>query len=104
MVNQTLVKRYFRGRDPIGDELNLGTPQKPDWWRIVGLTGDIKAFGQDQPTHADIYRPFSQQWFPLIAITLRTETDPAAMVKSAEQALWRVDPDLPVQSRRFVRA
>jgi len=56
----------------------------------------VKAFGQDQPTHADIYRPFEQVPFPLIAFTLRTETDPASMVKSAEQAMWRVDPNLPV--------
>jgi putative ABC transport system permease protein len=96
MINETLAKHYFQGRDPIGAQLNLGTQQKPDWWRIVGVTGDVKAFGQDKPTHADIYRPFSQQWFPLVAITLRTATDPAAMVKAAEQALWRIDPALPV--------
>jgi putative ABC transport system permease protein len=56
----------------------------------------VKAFGQDQPTHDDIYRPFDQDPFPIIAFTLRTETDPAAMVKAAEEALWSIDPDLPV--------
>ncbi|MDQ2843459.1 MAG: ABC transporter permease, partial [Acidobacteriota bacterium] len=96
MVNQTLAKRYFQGRDPVGEELNLGAVKKPDWWRIVGVTGDVKAFGQDQPTHADIYQPFDQQPFSIVAFILRTETDPAAMVKAAEQALWSIDPDLPV--------
>jgi predicted permease len=96
MINETLAKRYFQNRDPVGEELNLGTVQKPDWWRIVGVAGDVKAFGQDQPTHGDIYRPFNQQPFPIIAFTLRTETDPAAMVKTAEQALWSIDPNLPV--------
>lgn len=96
MINQTLAKQYFKERDPVGEELNLGTADKPDWWRIVGVTGDVKSFGQDQPTHADIYRPFDQQPFPLIAFTLRTETDPASMLKAAEQTLWSVDPNLPV--------
>ncbi|HYK38051.1 ABC transporter permease [Alloacidobacterium sp.] len=96
MINQTLAKQYFKDKDPIGEELNLGSSDKPDWWRIVGMTGDVKAFGQDQPTHADIYQPFDQQPFPLIAFVLRTKTDPAAIVKAAEQALWNVDPDLPV--------
>jgi hypothetical protein len=96
LVNQTLAKQYFKNRDPVGKELNLGTADKPDWWRIVGVTGDVKAFGQDQPTQADIYRPFNQEPFPIIAFTLRTETDPAAMVKAAEQALWSIDPDLAV--------
>jgi putative ABC transport system permease protein len=96
MINQTMAKQFFAGKDPVGEELNLGSSDKPDWWQIVGITGDVKAFGQDQPTHADIYRPFDQLPFPLIAFTLRTETDPASMVKTAEQALWIVDPNLPV--------
>jgi predicted permease len=96
MINQTMARRFFGGKDPVGEELNLGSWDKPDWWEIVGVTGDVKAFGQDQPTHADIYRPFDQLPFPLVAFTLRTDTDPASMVKAAEQALWSVDPSLPV--------
>lgn len=95
-INQTFAKQYFKGRDPIGEELNLGEANKPDCWRIVGVFGDVKSFGQDQPTHADIYRPFDQDPFPLIAFALGTETDPSAMVKAAEQALWSVDPEIPV--------
>jgi putative ABC transport system permease protein len=96
MINQTMAKQFFRDKDPVGEELNLGSSDKADWWQIVGVTGDVKAFGQDQPTHADIYRPFAQLPFPLVAFTVRTETDPASMVKTAEQALWSVDPNLPV--------
>jgi predicted permease len=96
MVNQTFARQYFRGKDPIGEELNLGSVDKPDWWRIVGIAGDVKAFGQDQPTHADIYRPFDQRPLSIVAFTIRTQTDPEAMTKAAEQALWSVDPDLPV--------
>ncbi len=96
MINETFANRYFQGKDPVGEELNLGAADKPDWWRIVGVTGDVKSFGQDQPTHAEIYRPFNQRPFPIIAFTLRTETDPEAMVKAAEQALWSTDPNLPL--------
>ena len=96
MINQMFAKEYFKGKDPVGEELNLGSADKPDWWRIVGVTGDVKSFGQDQPTHADIYRPLDQKPFPIVAFVLRTETDPAAMVKAAEQALWSVDAELPV--------
>jgi predicted permease len=96
LINQTMATQFFKDKDPIGQALNLGSADKPDWWQIVGVTGDVKAFGQDQPTHADIYRPFAQLPFPLIAFTVRTETDPVSMVNAAEQALWSVDPDLPV--------
>ncbi|MDQ1453688.1 MAG: hypothetical protein QOK38_3554 [Acidobacteriaceae bacterium] len=101
LINQTMAERFFKGRDPISEELNLNPPaqgaaDKPDWWRIVGVTGDVKAFGQDQPTHADIYRSFDQQPFPIVAFTIRTATDPASMIKTAEQALWSIDPELAI--------
>jgi putative ABC transport system permease protein len=96
MVNQTFANHFLKGKDPVGEQLNLGSANKPDWWRIVGVVGDVKAFGQDQPTHDDIYRPFDQQPLPIVAFTVRTQTDPEAMIKVAEQALWTVDPDLPI--------
>jgi len=96
LINQTLAHLLYGGRDPLGEELNLATPEKPDWWRIVGVVGDVKAFGQDQRTHAEIYQSFEQSPSPLIAFTLRTQSDPQATMKSAEQAMWSVDPELPV--------
>ncbi len=96
MINQTLAREFFPNKDPVGEKLNLGSAEQPDWWRIVGIVGDVKAFGQDQPTHTDIYRPFAQQPYSLVAFTLRTETEPASMVKSSKEALWSVDPNLPV--------
>jgi len=96
MINETLARQYFKGKDPIGQRLNLGPADKPDWWQIVGVTGDVKAFGQDKPTHADVYRPLDQVPFPLIAFTIRTANDPEAMTRSAEQAMWGVDPGLAV--------
>ena len=96
LINQTLANEHFKGRDPVGEALNLGTQDKPDWWQIVGVVGDVKSFGQDKPTHADIYRPFDQDPFPLIAFTIRTSSDPGAMTKTAEEAMWSVDPGLAV--------
>ena len=96
LINETLAHLEFGERDPVGEELNLGTPEKPEWWQIVGVAGDVKAFGQDQPTHADIYRSFEQHPRPLIGFAIRTSNDPGAYLKSAEQALWSVDPALPV--------
>ena len=96
MINETFAKEYFPSRDPVGLELNLGSGQKPNWWRIVGVAADVKSFGRDQPTHAEIFRTLEQVPFPLIAFNVRTRVDAAAFVKPAEEALWSVDPDLPI--------
>jgi hypothetical protein len=88
----------------IGTNLNLGSADSPDWWRSGGVVADVRAFGQDQPAHADIYRPFAQDPFPLIAFTVRTQTDPDALTHAAEQELWRVDANLPVLKAISLRA
>jgi len=96
VINSTLAERYFSGQDPIGKALNLGSPEHPDQWRIVGLVSDVKAFGPDQPVHPDLYRPLSQLSFPLLAFAVRTTGDPSALLKSSEQAIWDIDKDQPM--------
>jgi predicted permease len=96
IINSTLAMRYFGGDDALGKVLNLGSPEHPDCWRIVGLVSDVKAFGPDQPVHADLYRPLGQVSFPLLAFAVRTTGDPSALLKSSEQAIWDVDKDQPV--------
>jgi putative ABC transport system permease protein len=96
IVNSALASRYFGAEDPLGKVLNLGSAEHPDRWRIVGLVSDVKAFGPDQPVHADLYRPLSQVSFPLLAFAVRTTGDPSALLKSSEQAIWDMDKDQPV--------
>jgi putative ABC transport system permease protein len=96
IVNSALAVRYFSGEDPVGKAVDLGTPEHPDRRRIVGLVSDVKAFGPDQPVHADLYRPLSQVPFPLLGFVVRTTGDPSALLKTSEQSIWEVDKDQPV--------
>jgi putative ABC transport system permease protein len=96
IINETLARRYWPGEDPIGKRLNLGDTNDPSWWEIVGVAGDVKAFGLEQETHGDLYRPLYQVPFPLIAFTIRTAADPMRLAASVRQEIWAVDKDQPV--------
>jgi len=96
IINETLARRYWPSEDPIGKRLNLGEANNPSWWEIVGVAGDVKAFGLEQETHADLYRPFLQVPFPLIAFTIRTAADPMRLAAAVRQEIWTVDKDQPV--------
>jgi putative ABC transport system permease protein len=94
VVNQTFVQRYFNGEDPVGKYLIPdpgGFGKKP--FLIVGVIADVKHFGAAEPTHAEVYRPFTQDGFPLVAFTIRTKTEPMALADSARNAIWSVDKD-----------
>jgi predicted permease len=95
IVDETLARKFLGG-SAVGKRLNLGTPEKPEWWEVVGEVANVKAFGLEQPDLPTLYRPFAQHPWGLLAFTIRTAGDPTALLKSAEQAVWDVDKDQPI--------
>ncbi len=95
IVDETLARRYLGGR-AVGKRLNLGTPEKPEWWDVAGEVANVKAFGLESPPLPTLYRPYAQHPWPLLAFAIRTSGDPAALLHSAQQAVWDVDKDQPI--------
>ncbi len=95
IVDETLARQYLGG-NPVGKRLNLGTPEKAEWWEVIGEVGNVKAFGLEQPGLLTLYRPYAQRPLVLVAFTIRTAGDPSGLLKSAQQAVWDVDKDQPI--------
>ena len=95
IVNQSLANRFWPDSDAVGRRINVGSSTEPQWLEVVGVAGDIKAFGQEEATHLDLYRPFAQVPYGLIAFTVRTATPPMAMFRALRQQIWAEDPQLP---------
>jgi len=53
IVNETLANTYWKGRNPIGQQLRPGgtTP----WFTVIGVARDVKQTGVDQPVGAEAY-------------------------------------------------
>ena len=97
IVNMALARRYFGDEDPLNKVLQISDfGGQTERWRIVGEVADVKAFGPEEEAHADLYRPLAQITFPLLAFVVRTNGDPAVLLKSAERVLWDIDKDQPV--------
>jgi putative ABC transport system permease protein len=99
IINESLARRFFQNEDAVGRRLNLGDASEPDMWEIVGVVRDVKSFGLSEETHMDIYRPYNQLTFPLIAFTIRAASDPASMVAAVRNEVWSVDKDQPFFSK-----
>jgi putative ABC transport system permease protein len=96
LVNETLARKLGSGESPVGKRLNLGDANQPDWWEVVGVVKDIKSFGLEKETHAEIFRPFAQVPFPIMAFTIRATNDPLALAAAVRKEIWSVDPDQPL--------
>jgi predicted permease len=65
VVNEALVRAEFRGVDPIGERIRFARePAETGWMTIVGVVGDVKHLGLDQPQEATVYVPYAQNTNP----------------------------------------
>lgn len=61
VVNEAFVRQTFGDEDPIGKRISGWAPQDaPQWREIVGVVGDVRAFGQANEQPPEIYMPLTQ--------------------------------------------
>jgi predicted permease len=94
IVNETFVRRFFPGEDPIGRTLITGMAQRPS--QIIGVVADVRSTTLNTPPEADYFLPSFQRPEPFTNLLIRTNVGPAAMVPVVRDALRVVDPDLPL--------
>ena len=65
IINKTLAHDFFRGQNPIGQQLTIGGGMGPEFAgesrEIVGVAGDTKEQGLDNPARATVFIPWSQE-------------------------------------------
>ena len=109
LINQTIAKRYWNGRSPVGTYLLLwdagdATVRRA---RIVGVTGDVKHFGLETESTADVYVAIPQvpeatiQWLTNnLYLGLRTQIDPLLLREPVRREIRSVDADVPASMMR----
>ena len=90
IVNQTMVARYWRGQNPIGQRLQV----KGNWSLVVGVAADSKYSSISENTEAFFYVPLRQYFAIEPDIHIRT-TQPLGTVQTALIRVVRgLDPNL----------
>ncbi len=104
MVNETFVRRFFPGEDPLGHRVTFADPSRPGarWQTIVGVVADTKRGGFEREPWAETYFPMSQAPERRAFVLLRTKGDPITLVAEAQNAVWSVDRNQAIASIRTV--
>ncbi len=102
LVNEELARAYFAGRDPIGGRLKIGGDPKRPWVTIVGVVADVRHNGITEVVKEKFYVPH-RQWHMSVgnpirsmALVVKTDMDPLALVAPIRQEIRSLDPNLPV--------
>ena len=101
IISQAMAQEFFGDEDPVGQRMTWANEPRgeQDFFRIVGVAGDVKD-GPGQATLLPaIYFPMAQKtWRSDLVFGVRTEVDPSTMIATVRQELKTLDPDLPLAS------
>jgi putative ABC transport system permease protein len=98
VVNQAFVRKFFPNQDPIGARMGWALDKPIKWKTIVGVVGDVKHFGLDQPDAAAAYGLYTQSdesWKRWMTLTIRSPRDPSSLTRETQQKIWAIDSALP---------
>ena len=96
VISETLAKAYWPDQSAIGQRVRRPSRRVTvPWVTIVGVVGDIRVGMQSNP-QPRIYRPFSQTPARALSLILKTAVDPVSVVSAVQNAVWEIDPTLPV--------
>ncbi len=94
VVNETMARRSWPGRDPVGRRFKLG-PQDSDgpWYTVAGVVGDMRRQGVEREALPQIFVSLAQS--PpsrRVALFVRgSSDDPLAMAAAVRAAVHRVE-------------
>jgi putative ABC transport system permease protein len=98
IVNETFARRFWPQGNAIGQRVKQGWPEDnaPPWREIVGVVGDVKVNGLDQPPPLQVYIPLAQTPSTFLGIVARVQENASVTPAAIEAAIHDVDRNLPV--------
>jgi putative ABC transport system permease protein len=99
MVNESFVREYFPNEEVMGARIRWARANPPVWMTIIGVVGDVKHFGlnqPEQPAFYGLYEQLDQPWKRWMYVVARSEQDSASLAALVKSQVWKVDNRIPV--------
>jgi putative ABC transport system permease protein len=96
--SDSFVERSWPGQDPIGKRFHVAGDPDGLWTTVVGVVGSVEENPIETRSRPSFYRPIDQVASRGAYFVVRTAGEPMALASAAREALWAVDPNLPIAS------
>jgi predicted permease len=102
LLTESAAQKYFPNEEAIGKTIKLGWGRGPGKPRaggeVVGIVGDVKDAGLNEPNAPQIYLPYRQWPVQSMSVVMKTTTPPESLVAAVRQEVRAIDPNLPVSN------
>jgi putative ABC transport system permease protein len=95
VINQSMVQRFFAGKDPIGRNLKLW-PGPDGEYTIVGVVADTRDLRPSQQGNPEVYLSMLQDPMQSLYLVARSQADSTTLTPLIESSVWTVDKNLPL--------
>jgi predicted permease len=102
VVNETMARRYWPNRPPVGQIFHEGGLTDPPI-EVVGVARDVKYRMLREQARPSFYRPVNQRRPVGGVLHVRTAGDPARLMDTLRKTLEAVDPAVPVAEALTLR-
>jgi predicted permease len=99
IINERLARTLFPGEEGIGRYVRTSGVNR----RVVGIVGDVRYFGLDRATDAEMYMPLRTGDYQSVDLVVRAAVPASTVALGIRNALHRVDPTLPVAEFRTMQ-
>jgi putative ABC transport system permease protein len=103
VVSESAAKRYFPGEDAIGHRISFDETEdgKPIWREIVGVVGDVRRRGLDEPIADECFLPVAQspRGENVVPFLVARTARPEALLHALPGLVAEIDPRQAVASR-----
>lgn len=97
IVNEVFAKQFFGSPETaVGRRLRTGSARGEETPVIVGVVGGVRHASLSREPAPEMYRPLSQNFSTALALVVRTSRAPTGVIASVRQAVWDVDPAVPI--------
>jgi macrolide transport system ATP-binding/permease protein len=104
ILSESAAQRLWPGQSPLGRGLRLGTGEQfhnkgellPDGpaWQVIGVARDTRGVTLDGSDSAQVYLPLPADRLQDYPILVRTDSDPALVIRAMNPVVSAVDPSL----------
>jgi len=93
ILNRACARTFFPHEDPIGKRIQIAGM---DWATIVGVVGDLREEGLMAQPKPEIFVPYLQAPYSLMAVVIRSPQDPQRLAGAVRSRVESLDKSLPI--------
>ncbi len=94
LISQAGARKVFGNENPIGKVLLTTSSSVPT--EIIGVVGDVRSERVAQRNEMEFYRPWAQENFPFLTVTVRSKLPTLEITRLTQKAVNSIDPALAI--------